>query len=77
MINILKDWAVNHWIDNGCPKEKLILGLAFYGRGYALKDTSVNGVGAPSKGTSKAGTFTKEAGFISYFEVKKCIETQK
>lgn len=54
---------------NGCPKEKLIFGLAFYGRGFKLQDSKLNQIGIHSTGSSKAGQYTKEAGILSYFEV--------
>ncbi|CAF1147633.1 unnamed protein product, partial [Brachionus calyciflorus] len=64
------DWSVNYWIKKGCPKEKLILGLAFYGRGFKASGQ----VGSPSGGSSKAGFYTKEAGFLSYFEICQIIK---
>lgn len=44
------NWAVGYWLQNGCPREKLILGLAFYGRGYKLVNPMVNEIGSPSNG---------------------------
>lgn len=33
-IQKLKDWVINYFISNGAPPEKLILGLAFYGKSF-------------------------------------------
>lgn len=66
---LCKDWSVKYWLSKGCPKEKLILGMAFYGRGFKLADSQKTEIGSPSSGSSKAGKYTKEAGFLSFFEV--------
>lgn len=68
-LNFHKDWSVNYWLSKGCPREKLILGMAFYGRGFKLAESQNTEIGSPSLGSSKAGKFTKEAGFLSFFEV--------
>ena len=46
-----------------------MIGLATYGRSFTLEDASNNGMGAPAKGAGPAGTYTREAGFNSYYEV--------
>lgn len=63
-----QDWAVKNWLAKGTPKEKLILGLATYGRSFTLS-SSDTGMGSPAKGGGSAGSFTKEKGFLSYYEV--------
>jgi chitinase len=50
------------------PREKIVLGLALYGRGFRLQFQG-NGAGQTTQGASTAGNFTNEAGFLSYFEV--------
>lgn len=60
---------MNYWIAGGCPREKLILGMALYGRCFRLVDPDNNGIGAPANGPCKNGTYTREAGFLAYFEV--------
>ena len=62
-------YAANYWHTSGCPKEKLIVGLASYGQGFTLVDEKEHGYGAPANGPSSAGTFTKTPGFLSYYEV--------
>lgn len=63
------DWATQYWISKGCPREKLILGLGTYGRSFKLVDINKNGLGAPANGIPTAGTYTREGGFLSYYEV--------
>lgn len=65
-------WAAEYWYKLGLPKQKLNVGLALYGRSFTLSDPYNNGVGAPAKGKGNAGNYTREAGFLSYFEVYIC-----
>lgn len=60
---------MTYWRDNGTPVEKLRMGFAAYGRTFRLTSSST-GVGAPASGPASAGTYTREAGFWSYYEVK-------
>lgn len=60
---------MNYWISKGFPNDKIILGLALYGRGFKLTDPAVNKPGSPSRGPSAAGNFTNESGVLAYFEV--------
>ncbi|CAJ1084728.1 chitotriosidase-1-like [Xyrichtys novacula] len=62
------DYAMRYWKDNGTPAEKLNMGFATYGRTFRLS-TSSSQVGAPASGAAAAGTFTREAGFWSYYEI--------
>ena len=64
-----QEWAANYWHSNGCPKEKLIIGLATYGRGFMLCDETETEIGSCAKDGSSAGEFTREKGFLSYYEV--------
>lgn len=59
---------MRYWRDNGTPAEKLNLGLATYGRTFKLS-SDFSGVGAAASGSAPGGTFTQEAGFLSYYEV--------
>ena len=54
---------------HGCPKEKLIIGLATYGRGFLLCDENQTGYHACAKDACAAGTYTREKGFLAYYEV--------
>lgn len=40
-----------------------------YGRSFELVNTSQFDIGAPASGGGKAGDFTSEAGFMSYYEI--------
>ncbi|KAI0210818.1 Acidic mammalian chitinase [Lamellibrachia satsuma] len=63
------EWAANYWVSKGCPKSKLVIGMATYGRSFKLNNANNNGMGAPSFGAASAGAFTREAGMYSYYEI--------
>lgn len=46
----------------------MIIGLATYGRSFTLSG-SVTGMGAAASGAGVRGQYTREAGFLSYYEV--------
>ncbi|KAJ2938714.1 hypothetical protein O0L34_g3324 [Tuta absoluta] len=68
------DVAIDYWLSQGCPPEKVIMGLPFYGKTYNLVDPKQNGVGAPSNGSGLDGPYTQEAGTLAYNEV--CVLLQ-
>nr|XP_046253519.1 acidic mammalian chitinase-like [Scatophagus argus]XP_046253520.1 acidic mammalian chitinase-like [Scatophagus argus] len=64
------DFAMKYWRNQGAPSEKLLVGLATYGRTFRLSSgTGATGVGIPASGPASAGPFTREAGFWSYYEI--------
>ncbi|XP_022905137.2 probable chitinase 10 [Onthophagus taurus] len=63
------DHAANLWVKLGAPKEKLIIGMPTYGRTFTLSNSKKFGVNSPASGGGKEGTYTKESGFLAYYEV--------
>ncbi|XP_068718578.1 chitinase-3-like protein 1 [Montipora capricornis] len=63
--------SVRYWRDEGMPCQKIVLGLATYGRAFKLKDLNNHGLGAPARGQADPGMYTKESGFLSYYEICK------
>ena len=58
----------------GAPREKLIIGMPTYGRTFTLKDPGYYGIGAKAPRPGAAGKYTRENGFLSYYEVDKiCV----
>ena len=43
--------------------------MALYGRTFTLADPNNHRLGAPCNGPGKAGTYTRSAGFLAYFEI--------
>jgi chitinase len=65
--------GVDYYLSFGIPPEKLVLGLATYGRSFTLKSSTNHGVGAAISGVGNALTCTGEAGFVAYYEIKQMI----
>ncbi|XP_063387156.1 probable chitinase 2 [Cydia fagiglandana] len=70
------DAALNYWLTQGCPPEKLVLGLPLYGRTFTLTDANVHGVGAPASGAGLAGQYTATNGLIGYNEFCNKLNTE-
>jgi chitinase len=66
--------TINTWVELGAPAEKLVLGLAMYGRTFTLKTKKMNGMNAPAADAGKSGPYTQAAGFLSYFEICKLLK---
>lgn len=62
-------YATEYWLDNGCSKDKLVLGIPTYGRGFTLTSSANSDYGAAASGAATAGTYTREAGFLAYYEI--------
>jgi len=67
------EWASEYWVSKGCPKNKLVVGMGTYGRGFTLVNAGDSAYGSPAKGASTAGTYTREKGYLSYYEVCRII----
>ena len=61
--------TVQYWIDQGAPANKLVLGLATYGRGWKLHEECQSDLGSKMDGAAPAGQYTREAGFMAYYEI--------
>lgn len=64
------DNAAKMWVRLGAPKEKLIIGMPTYGRSFTLSNTAKYKVNSPAGAGGKAGEYTKESGFLAYYEVR-------
>ncbi|XP_069125372.1 chitotriosidase-1-like [Argopecten irradians] len=62
-----QDWGVTYWLSNGAPPEKIMLGIATYGRTFLTYNG--NQMGDWALGPGRQGTFTEEAGFLAYYEI--------
>lgn len=64
------DHAASLWVKLGAPKEKLIIGMPTYGRSFVLSNPTKFRVHAAASGGGKAGEYTKESGFLAYYEAR-------
>ncbi|XP_072028016.1 chitinase-3-like protein 1 [Amphiura filiformis] len=62
------DYVTKDYIRRGCPKEKVVVGCATYGRSFRLSGAD-NMPGAPSSGGASPGDFTKQGGIWSQYEI--------
>lgn len=62
-------YAVQYWMDKGMPCKKIALGLGTYGRAFKLVNPNENGLGASTKDRAAPGKYTREGGFLSYYEI--------
>lgn len=63
------DAGAKEWIKQGAPKEKVLLGMPTYGRTFTLMEAEKFDIGAPAKEGGEAGRYTKEPGFLAYYEI--------
>ncbi|KAM9241796.1 oviduct-specific glycoprotein [Dugong dugon] len=62
-------YAMNYWRRLAAPSEKLIMGLPTYGHTFCLLKASETWLGARAMGPASPGKYTKQAGFMAYFEI--------
>ncbi|KAL6119286.1 uncharacterized protein ACO6RY_03891 [Pungitius sinensis] len=67
------DFSMKYWRDKGAPLEKLIVGIATYGRTFRTLSVA-SGLGAATSGPASAGSYTREAGFWSYYEICRFLQ---
>ncbi|XP_029640998.1 chitinase-3-like protein 1 [Octopus sinensis] len=64
-----QEWSIEYWIKLGAPKNKLVLGMTAAGNTYTLKNATKHGLGAPVEKAGEKGPYTKQEGFLSYYEI--------
>ncbi|RXG60402.1 putative chitinase 3 [Armadillidium vulgare] len=69
------DSSITQWIDKGADPLKVIMGFPLYGQSFTLCDAASNGLNAASCGAGTAGTYTRQAGFLAYYEI--CFDLQQ
>lgn len=69
------DNAASMWVRLGAPKDKLIIGMATYGRTFTLSNPANFKVNSPASGGGKAGEYSKESGFLAYYEVCEMLKS--
>lgn len=69
LCSILQAYAMNYWRKLGAPPEKLLMGFPTYGRTFRLLKASKNGLQAEAVGPASPGKYTKQSGFLAYYEV--------
>ena len=62
---------MEYYAKKGISRQKLNMGIPLYGQSYTLKSKSNSKVNAPTKGPGRAGSYSLQPGFLTYFEICK------
>lgn len=63
------DYAIQYWISHGMPRDKIVMGLAAYGRGWTLESSAPGqGLGAPAIRGCDPMKDTQQEGVLNYIE---------
>lgn len=76
-LQLNQDASISAWIRAGASPQKLLMGIALYGRSFTLSNSNNNKVGSPTSGAGTVGPYTGESGILSYLEVKKKYEDRR
>jgi len=70
-LNLIEQ-SIQGWINAGASRDKILVGVPFYGHSYTLSNDGQNWVGAPASGPGTAGQYSQSAGMLEYYEV--CLD---
>lgn len=73
------DYTMKLLVKQGAQRNKLIVGVPFYGQSFTLRDTwdQLAGYGVPSRSPGKPGEITKQPGMLAYYEICDNIRTKR
>jgi len=70
-------WAVDYWLERGASANKLVLGMATYGRGWKLASAGQNqGALSDGNGAASRGPLTQMMGYLAYSEIQDLIQKE-
>ena len=70
------DYAIQYWISHGMPREKIVMGLAAYGRGWTLESSEPGQtLGAPAIRGCDPMKDTQQEGVLNYIEALTVIRS--
>ncbi len=65
--------SLSVYLDGGVPKDKLIMGMPIYGRGFVLNDTEETGLYCGANAGIPAGPYTRQDGIWGYLEIMQAM----
>lgn len=69
------NFTMHYWMKKGAPSRKLVMGMPMYGQAFSLSNANEHGLNAPAPGAGLAGEFTRQAGFLAYYEICSKIKS--
>ncbi|XP_050301740.1 mucin-4-like isoform X2 [Anthonomus grandis grandis] len=70
------DYTIKHYLKLGADPNKLVLGIPTYGRSYTLFNPDAYEIGSPADGPGNMGEYTRENGYLAYYEICEYIKEQ-
>uniref|UniRef100_A0A336MJW6 chitinase n=1 Tax=Culicoides sonorensis TaxID=179676 RepID=A0A336MJW6_CULSO len=70
------DYSINYYLKAGADPDKIVLGIPTYGRSYTLANPESTDIGAPAEEPGEKGEFTKEKGYLAYYEICQRIKDE-
>ncbi|GLV44511.1 Chitinase 10 [Carabus blaptoides fortunei] len=72
------NFTMEYLVAHGAPRDKLLLGVPFYGQSFTLPTRDGNpDQGTPSSGPGEAGEFSKQPGMLAYYEICNRVRSQR
>lgn len=69
---------MEYLVSKGAPREKLLVGVPFYGQTFTLSKHNGNyEQGVSSTGPGEAGEYTKQPGMLAFYEICNKIRNQR
>ena len=69
LIAVFQEWAINKWISEGAPSNKIVMGITATATTFTLANLSNTDVGAPVGAKGKTGPYLQREGQATYFRV--------
>lgn len=67
---------MEYLVGKGAPRDKLLVGVPFYGQSFTLIKSNNHKVGTPTSGPGEPGEYTKQPGMLAYYEICNRIKSQ-
>ncbi|XP_028131818.1 probable chitinase 10 [Diabrotica virgifera virgifera] len=71
------NFTMEYLVSKGAPRQKLLLGVPFYGQSFSLMKKSGYDEDAPSNGPGEPGEYTRQPGLLAYYEICNRIKNQR